>query len=284
MATKNPQRIDLGEELARMRRTAKIETVAVEAHMRWYEGKCRKVETGVRVLTFAEVERLADLYEITDKDRARLQLMAEAARKRESPARVADFAQTHVTLLRQASVINYYDSELLPSFLQTEGYARAILQLGSGPVEDRVADRLSRGKILTRENPPLVRVVLGEAALYRVVGGHNVMREQIEHLLNVMQLPTVAVRILPFAAGAHRALGVGFTALDIDSKISRVYIEGLTDAAYIHEPDETAVYRSGFEQLWTLAADDEESDTILRRHITTEERDGGDTLEKGTAE
>jgi hypothetical protein len=145
-----------------------------------------------------------------------------------------------------------------------------------------VAERLARGRILTRKtHAPITRILLGEAALYRQVGGQAVMREQIAHLLDLMRLPNVSIRILPFAVGAHLALGVGFTTLRLASpKITRVYTEGLTDATYLHEPGETAVYERGFEQLWQLAADDEESATILRRHITTEEHDGGETLEE----
>ncbi|MBP2323740.1 transcriptional regulator with XRE-family HTH domain [Kibdelosporangium banguiense] len=281
MATRNPQRIELGETLRNLRTRAEKKPAEVEQDLRWYAGKVSRVESGARVPTFAEMDRLATIYGIDDEERRTLHLLADAARKRESAARVADFAQTYVTLLRQASVVQYYDAELLPSFLQTKAYARAVLEHGSGTVEDRLTDRLSRGKIVTRETPPLIRVVLGEAMLHRAVGGPDVMREQIAHLLDMAQLPNVAIRILPFAVGAHRALGVGFTVLEIASpKITRVYIEGLTDATYIHEPDETETYRRGFEELWELAAADEESATILRRHNTTEEHDGGETLEE----
>lgn len=281
MATQNPQRIELGQTLQGMREKAGLSPRDVESDLRWYKGKCKRTESGVRVPTFAEVDRLAGLYRITDEERATLHLMADAARRRESAAHVADFAQTYITIERQAAEIDYYDPELIVAMCQNEQHARAVLATGSGQVDERVADRLARGLILTRPNAPRVRVILGEAALHRMVGGPAAMRAQIEHLLRLTELPNVSIRILPFAVGAHRALGVGFTLLRVRSpEIVRVYIEGLTDATYIHEPDETGIYERVFAQLWEeVAAGDDESATILRRHITTEEHHGGKTLE-----
>jgi hypothetical protein len=281
VATKNPQRIELGQTLEGLRKRAGASTGDVEERLGWHAGKCRKVETGDRTVSKAEIDVLADRFGATPDERAALHLMADAARRREPPARVADFAQTYVTLERQAAVIQYYDAELIQALMQTQDYARAVLATGLDQVDEVAADRVSRAKILRRPTPPQVQVVLGEAALCRLVGGSKIMARQIRHLLDLAELPNVAVRILPFGVGAHRAMGVGFTILTLTSpEITRVYIEGLTDATYIHDPAETAVYRIGFEQLWELAADDEESATILRRHITTEEHDGGDTLEK----
>jgi hypothetical protein len=283
VATKNPQRIELGQTLEGLRRRAGASASEVEERLGWHVGKCRKVETGDRTVSKAEVDVLADRFGVTPDERAALHLMADAARRRESATHVADFAQSYVALERQAAEIDFYDAELITALAMTEGYARAQLTTGTDRVEELVTERLVRGRILTRKtNAPITRILLGEAALYRQVGGQAVMREQIAHLLDLMRLPNVSIRILPFAVGAHLALGVGFTTLRLASpKITRVYTEGLTDATYIHEPGETAVYERGFDQLWEeVAADDDKSATILRRHITTEEHDGGETLEE----
>jgi Domain of unknown function (DUF5753)/Helix-turn-helix domain len=272
VATQNPQRFELGELLKRARENAGLKPRAVEDELRWYAGKTSRVEAGTRVPVPAEIDRLADLYRLGQGERETLHLLADAARKRESPSRVADFGQTYVTLERAASQIRYYDAELVYSLLQSERYARAVLANSRSPhVEERTADRIARQAILTRENPPDVRVVLGEAALHRTVGGEEVLREQLLHLLTIGELPTVAVRVLPFAVGAHRALGVGFTFLRLATPaITRVYIESLTDATYIHEADETAVYEQDFAELWALALDEQRSASILRRRIGTE--------------
>lgn len=269
MATLNPQRFELGRVLKRARQQAELKTVQVEQELGWYAGKVSRVETGSRVPVRAEVDRLADLYRLSDDERATLHLLADAARKREAPARVADFAQTYVTLERAAAEIRYYDAELIPGLLQTEDYARAVLaESRSEHVEERLADRVARQRILEGDSPVQLRVVLGEAAVCREVGGPDVLREQLEHLRTVGDLPNVRIRILPFASGAHRAMGVGFTHLRLDApKITRVYIEGLTDATYIDDDRETAVYEADFERLWATAQDERESAIILHRRI-----------------
>lgn len=267
MAQQNPQRFELGEMLRTLRERVGVQTKTVEEDLRWYPGKMSRVEQGKRVPVAAEVDRLADLYKLNEGERSTLHLLADAARKRESSAHVADFAQTYVTLERAAIEIDHFDTELILALVQTESYARALLETSpAGEVAERVVDRMARQSILVRPNPPRVRLLLGEASLHRMVGGAEVLREQLKHLVDVGQMPNVSIRILPFAAGAHIAIGVGFTFLRLAS-LSRVYIEGLTDATYIHEPDETAAYEEGFTQLWGIAADESESATILRRRI-----------------
>jgi transcriptional regulator with XRE-family HTH domain len=271
VATQNPQRVELGDMLRRAREAAGLAPTAIEEHLGWYAGKVSRVERGSRVPVPAEIDRLADLYGLAGDERTTLRLLADAARKREAPSRVADFAQTYVALERAAAEIRYYDAELVPGLLQSEGYARAVLaHLHSHQQLDEVlAARVARQEILHRDNPPEVRVVLGEAALHRLVGGDEVLRDQIRHLLHLSTLPTVAIRVLPFSAGAHRAIGVGFTWLRLGAPpIARVYIEGLTDATYLQDPEETAVYAADFEEVWAAALSQRDSATILRGRIT----------------
>jgi Domain of unknown function (DUF5753) len=102
-------------------------------------------------------------------------------------------------------------STLIHSLVQTEAHARALLSTSlTLQLDERVADRLARRSILTRPDPPVVKILLGEAALHTQVGGAEVMREQLQHLLDATALPSVSIRIMPFSAGAHVALGVGF--------------------------------------------------------------------------
>lgn len=241
----------------------------VAQDLRWYKQKVARVESGQRVPTGAEVDRLADLYSIPMDERAGLHVVADAARKREAPARIADFAQSFVTFERSANEIRYYDPELVYGLLQTPDYARVVLTLDkSGDVEARVVDRAARQQALDRDTPPQLRIVLGEAMLHRPVGGPHVHAGQLRHLLAATERPHIRIRILPFTMGAHRALGVGFTFLRLaDQAINRVYIEGLTDATYIADPEETGVYETAHNDLWSVALDEKKSATILSRYI-----------------
>ncbi|QWF78784.1 helix-turn-helix domain-containing protein [Amycolatopsis sp. CA-230715] len=269
MAQQNPQRFELGEMLRTLRERVGMQSKTIEDDLRWYPGKVSRVEQGKRVPVAAEIDRLADLYRLAEAERGTLHLLADAARKRESSAHVADFAQTYVTLERAAVQIDHFDAELIHALVQTEAYALALLEMSlGGQVAQLVADRIARQAILVRPNPPRLRVLLGEAALHRMVGGAEVMREQLDHLLQAGKQPNVSIRILPNSVGAYRTIGVGFKILRLASpNLTRVYIEGMTNATYIHEADETAVYEASFDEVWAKAADDAKSATILRRRI-----------------
>lgn len=287
VAHKNAQRIELGAVLAQWRGRARTHPAAVEAELGWYAGKLSRVENGGRKVSKAELEALVRLYEIPAEDAETVLALGALARKNEAPARVADFAQTYVALLRQADEIRYYDTELVHALAQTEATARAILK-PQLDVEQRVADRMQRQSLLTRGNPPQLRIVLGEAALYRELAtpdekpsGAEILQGQLERLIELRELPNVIVQVLPFKAGFHRSLGVGFTMLRVPASsgdkppIERVYIEGITDATYIHDPEEIGQYAEIFTELQQLALDEEQSVNILRMRIQqlTEESD-----------
>jgi transcriptional regulator with XRE-family HTH domain len=273
VATHNPTRAALGRLMRELRTGAGLTPEQVEAAMDWYRGQVSRLERGGRTIVLAEAEKLADMLRVDGKQRTELLELTKAARKRERAAHVADFAQSYVTYERQASVIDYFDDVLIPAIAQTEGYARALLSTSptSSNLDERVADRVARRGVLTKENPPAVRILLGEAVLHTEVGGPGVMRDQLKHLLDVTRMPNVSIRIMPFAVGAHRALGVGFRIVTVTSpaEITRVYLEGLTSATYIHESNETNTYQEAFAELWQVAASDRESATILRRRINT---------------
>ena len=99
----------LGNSLKQAREKAGLKPRAVETELRWYAGKASRVGTGTRVPVPAEIDRLAELYRLGERET--LHLLADAARERESPARVADFGQTYITLERAAAEIRYYDAE-----------------------------------------------------------------------------------------------------------------------------------------------------------------------------
>ena len=107
---------------------------------------------------------------------------------------------------------------LMPGLLQTERYARAVISSGlliapPGEVERRVQVKMTRQKVLARETSVRLDVVLDEAAVLRVVGDPDVMREQLTHLAVVAARPHVTLQVLPLVAGAHPATTGEFTIL-----------------------------------------------------------------------
>ena len=102
----------------------------------------------------------------------------------------------------QARSISNYESLFVPGLLQGEVYARAQLR-GTLPtatedeIESRVAARMERQQVLTKDDAPTLWAIMDEAALHRAVGGHDVMRGQVTRLLEARSLPNVTIQVIP---------------------------------------------------------------------------------------
>jgi hypothetical protein len=121
------------------------------------------------------------------------------------------FAQ-HVSYETRATVMRIYEALIVPGLLQTEDYARAALTAGQvvKDVEAAVAARMERQKVLAREDPPWLWVLLNQSVLEQPVGGPKVMRVQLARLLEVSRLPHIVIRVVPRSLGAHVGLDGSF--------------------------------------------------------------------------
>ncbi|MEU6755825.1 helix-turn-helix transcriptional regulator [Streptomyces sp. NPDC046685] len=134
--------------------------------------------------------------------------------------------QAYAEMEARASYISTFHAQLVYGLLQTEEYARAVLGVRSdGDLDAKVAARMERQRILDRENPPVTWVVLSEAVLHQEVGGRQVMRNQLAHLLDLQRREWVQLQILPFEAGAHAGQMGEFTLLRFDDDPDIVYTE-----------------------------------------------------------
>ncbi|GAA0578562.1 helix-turn-helix transcriptional regulator [Streptomyces crystallinus] len=135
--------------------------------------------------------------------------------------------QQYAEMEARAAYISTFQAQLVYGLLQTEDYARAVLGVrDEGDVDARVEARMERQRILDRETPPLIWVVMSETVLRQQIGGRKVMREQLEHLLHLnASRDWVKVQVLPFEAGAHTGLPGSFTTLRFDDDPDLVYTE-----------------------------------------------------------
>jgi hypothetical protein len=144
--------------------------------------------------------------------------------------------------------------------LQSEDYARAVILLGypsesSVEMDRRVSLRVSRQKILTRPDPPVLWAVIDEAALRRPIGGAKVMRGQIKALLEAAQRPNIKIQVMPFGRGGHAGTGGSFTLLRFPDQdpADMVYLEHVTNAVYLNGPEDLDQYTKVMESLFATA-------------------------------
>ncbi|CAM5307573.1 transcriptional regulator [Streptomyces abikoensis] len=154
----------------------------------------------------------------------------------------------------EASRIRHF-ANVVPGLLQTEDYARALLDSGAllfgGDVGDKLSARMNRQAILDGPTPPWFWSILDEAALYRVIGSPAVMRNQLQHLLELAERPRIRIRVLPF----KRAIPGGVTSVGAMMLLTRpgkgetVYWESGLNGAFLDHPGEVEVYTTFYDHL-----------------------------------
>lgn len=181
--------------------------------------------------------------------------------------------QAYAEMEARASYISTYQSQLVYGLLQTEEYARAVLATGlPDNLEELVAARMERHRILGRANPPMVWVVLDEAALHRPIGGHEVMRNQLAHLLSFRDARWVRIQVLPFSASEHAGLIGSFNTLRFDDDPDLVYTEDLISGHMTANPDTVKEAALRYAHLQAAALSVERSEALIVRVM--EERYG----------
>lgn len=146
--------------------------------------------------------------------------------------------QPYADMEAKATYISSYQAQLVDGLLQTASYAEAVLGVRSDDnLDAKVAARMERQRILERANPPLIWVVLSEAVLHQEIGGPEVMRNQLAHLLALRRREWVKVQILPFEAGAHAGLIGSFNLLRFDDDPDIVYTEDFVQGHMTANPE-----------------------------------------------
>ncbi|MBT2397945.1 helix-turn-helix transcriptional regulator [Streptomyces sp. ISL-100] len=164
----------------------------------------------------------------------------------------------YLRLEEKAAQVLDFSSFLIMGILQTPEYAEALFRAAhplDAPevIKEKVALRLQRRSVLERPAPPLLWVILDESCLRREVGGREVMRKQMEHLLAEAELSNVTLQVLPFDSGAPPA-AEAFTLLTFDD-------DGMAPVLYSeaqglgHVIDSASVVSTGTARYERLRAD-----------------------------
>jgi transcriptional regulator with XRE-family HTH domain len=254
-------RILLGSQLRQLRETRGLTREDAGYQIRASGSKISRLELGRVGFKLRDVEDLLTLYGVTDPD-TRSALLS-LARQANTPGWwhkysdvLPDWFQVYVGLEEAATLLRTYEVQFVPGLLQTEDYIRAIAAAGHATVaaeeiERRVSLRLTRQQFLTRPNAPRLWAVIDESALRRLVGGREVMRGQLERLIEATKLPNVTLQVLPFAVGGHSAEAGAFTVLRFPDQDlpDIVYLEQLTSALYVDKLDDVERYLEAMERL-----------------------------------
>ncbi len=255
------RRMLVGAQLRRLRTEVGLTREQASEMIRASEWKIHRLENGQVGFKERDVVDLLRLYGIDDPGEVAAFLVL--AREANAPGwwqhygdLLPQWFRAFVDLESAATLIRTYEGQFVPGLLQTEDYMRAVVRgahLNESPeeVERRVALRVARQSLLGRADAPRLWAVVDEAALRRPVGGREVMRAQLERLIEATKLPNVTLQVLLFAAGAHPAMVGAFSVLRFaDRELPDVvYLEHLTNAVYLDKRDEVEKYLDVMESL-----------------------------------
>ena len=269
------QRMLVGAKLRRLRTDLGLSREEAAEAIRASEWKIHRLENGQVGFKERDLVDLLARYQVDDP--AEVDELLAMAREANAPGwwqRYGDvlpqWFRAYVDLESAAALIRTYEGQFIPGLLQTDDYMRAVihgahLDESAEEVGRRVRLRMARQTLLTREHPPRLWAVVDEAALRRPVGGREVMRGQVERLIEAAKLPNVTLQVLGFDSGAHPAMVGSFSVLRFpDQELPDVvYLEHLTSASYLNKPDEVDRYLHVMESICVRAAPPERTVELL---------------------
>lgn len=276
-------RRQLGRHLRALRNQAKLTTKLAAQALEWSEPKLWRIETGQTALRSLDVEAMCRVYGASAEVTQGLMVLARETKAvgwwHTRDDVIPDWLDLYLGLEEAASRLQWYDSELVPGLLQTAAYARTVItagqpDLGGEEVTRRVQARLARQALLIRVTAPLsAEVLLGEAVLRLLVGGPQVMAEQLNQLADAALLRNVSIRLVPLRSGLHRGVLSGpFVILRFpvngdgqESEPPVVYVPGFTGALYLEQPTEIRRYQEVYAGIAAAALDEPASCALIQQ-------------------
>ncbi|MCW8101715.1 helix-turn-helix domain-containing protein [Streptomyces tauricus] len=255
----------LGRRLQELRLAAGLTAQEAGKRLRIAHTTVTRMEQAKVTLKWASVKALLEIYGLAPAEVEQFLVLADQAN---APGWWQNFRDVlpawfgaYVSLESSACRIRGYEPGVVPGLLQTRDYARSVLRLNRprptlDELERRVELRMERQTLLTRENPPHLWVVMEETVLRRQAGpAPDVMRNQLDRLLEVSYLPNVTLQVLPFAAGLHPGAFGPFTLFrfSMEDFPDIVCTDALSRAAYSEDRDEVALYRETLDRMCAQA-------------------------------
>ncbi|MFH9087238.1 transcriptional regulator [Streptomyces sp. Ru62] len=269
----------LGKRLQELREAAGLSREEAARVLRVASATVRRMEMAEVALKIPYVQVLVTTYGVPEEEADAFVRLAEEANQPGWWQRfhdvLPDWFSLYVSLEGAARVIRSYEPHFVPGLLQTEDYARAVLEAGTigqtspETVERHVSLRMERQRLLEREDPPHLWVIMDETVLRRPVSMRpEVLRDQLDRLLEYAGRDRVTLQIAEFAAGPHPGTYAPFTLFRFAEPElpDMVFTEYLTGALYLDSRQEVAAHLEVLDHMTARAASAQRTLKLLREH------------------
>ncbi|MER7972159.1 MULTISPECIES: helix-turn-helix transcriptional regulator [unclassified Streptomyces] len=272
----------LGKRLQELREAAGLKREEAARILRVAPATVRRMEMAEVALKIPYVQVLLLRYGVPEDEAADFVALAEEANQPGWWQRfhdvLPDWFSLYVSLEGAAQIIRSYEPHFVPGLLQTEGYARAVMetgtvgQSGAEALERHVSLRMTRQRLLDRADPPHLWVVMDETVLKRPVSIHGeVMRDQLDKLLDLSERDRITLQVAEFADGPHPGTYAPFTLFRFAEPElpDMVFTEYLTGALYLDSRDEVSAHLEVLDHMTARAASAQRTRKILREYRET---------------
>ncbi|UGY94497.1 DUF5753 domain-containing protein [Streptomyces gobiensis] len=273
----------LARTLRHLREAAEVTAVAAADHLDCSESKISRIENAQIGIKKGDLLLLLDLYKV-DSERTRSELVALA---KESSRRgwwdrhrgsLSPLYADYIALEADASEVYNIETTLIPGLLQTEDYARAVVQAQQPNSPTSVVDmlaqvRMRRQEVLDGPNALQLWAIVTESVLRHNIGSRKVMCGQLEHLLAMAERTNLSIQVLPDESFAHAALATSFVILSFPGQVESdvAYADTLLSTVYVEDPPEVAEYSNVFRHVMSAALPLPESVALIE-HALNEKR------------
>lgn len=258
----------LGRRLREIREGAGMTLSGAAQRLDKTRSALQRIETGVTKADVHFVRSAMDIYDTYDPT------LVDQAREAAKPPWFRAYGTEdmgYVDVETHAASVKEFSGLKLPGLLHTEAYIRALFahsrrRRSPEQLRNDIEVRLIRQERLTSEENPLeVAAIIDESALRREVGGREVMRGQLRHLVEVAELSGVTLQVLPLKV--HSALDGGFTLLSFHDhdEPDLLFVEYITGALHIEEDDEVRACKLNFDRLGVEALSPDDSVALIKK-------------------
>jgi transcriptional regulator with XRE-family HTH domain len=270
------RRLMLGQELRLLRERKKLTGAKAARELGWSPSKVSRIEAAKTMPSAEDIKAMGKLYKADDDKLEELFGLLRDADQRGWWEDYEDALPGEYTRLlgleAEATFQRSWEPQVVPGLLQTEDYAREVILATRGiarithsGVRSRVEARLDRQRrVLRRPEPSILNVVLDEAVLMRRFGEPSVMREQMDHLLEISLTPHISVRVLTLES-LHPVNTGAFIHLKFPEFDDVVYLEQLYNAQFVEDLGLVAGYETAFDHIRSEALDEDESRVLIQR-------------------
>ncbi|MEV2215556.1 helix-turn-helix transcriptional regulator [Streptomyces sp. NPDC050997] len=267
----------LGRRLQELREAAGLKREEAAQALRVAPATVRRMEMADVALKIPYVQVLLETYGVAEDEAVAFVALAEEANQPGWWQRFHDvlpeWFSMYVSLEGAAGIIRSYEPHFVPGLLQTEDYARAVLeagtigQTGPGTIDRHVSLRMARQELLERPDPPRLWVIMDETALLRPVSIHGeVMRDQLDRLLQLVERDRITLQVAEFEQGPHPGTYAPFSLFRFAEPElpDMVFTEYLTGALYLDSRKEVAAHLEVLDHMSARAASAERTKQLLR--------------------